>query len=68
MCAYWPHNKIPEEAVAKESYAMTFTTAQCLQHPHAPLRSIKEDIPTSPHLIKEMNAKHQRNVRTAATP
>jgi DNA-binding NtrC family response regulator len=61
-------NKIPEEAVARGELRNDLYYRLNVFNIHMPpLRSIKEDIPNLTHtLIKEMNAKHQRNVRTAS--
>jgi DNA-binding NtrC family response regulator len=60
-------NKVPEEAVAKGQLRNDLYYRLNVFNIHMPpLRSHKEDIPNLTNiLIQEMNAKHQRNVRTA---
>lgn len=61
-------NKIPEEAVAKgELRNDLFYRLNVFNIHMPPLRDHKDDLPNLVHtLIKEMNAKHQRNVRAAS--
>src|ERR1700681_889826 len=63
-------NKVPEEAVARGVLRNDLYYRLNVFNIHMPpLRDHKEDIPNLTHtLIKEMNAKHQRNVRTASDP
>src|SRR6202163_914442 len=63
-------NKVPEEAVARGELRNDLYYRLNVFNIHMPpLRDHKEDIPNLTHtLIKEMNAKHQRNVRTASDP
>jgi transcriptional regulator with PAS, ATPase and Fis domain len=63
-------NKVPEEAVARGVLRNDLYYRLNVFNIHMPpLRDHKEDIPNLTHtLIKDMNAKHQRNVRTASDP
>ena len=63
-------NKVPEEAVARGQLRNDLYYRLNVFNIHMPpLRTHKEDIPHLTHtLIQEMNAKHQRNVRTASDP
>ncbi|HVJ05518.1 MAG TPA: sigma-54 dependent transcriptional regulator [Candidatus Saccharimonadales bacterium] len=63
-------NKVPEEAVARGQLRTDLYYRLNVFNIHMPpLRDHKEDIPSlTDTLIKEMNAKHQRNVRTASDP
>src|SRR3954465_8583324 len=63
-------NIIPEEAVAKGARRNDLDYRQNLFNLHwPPLRDHKEDLPDLVHsLIKHMNQKHSRNVRTASEP
>ena len=61
-------NKVPEEAVARGLLRTDLYYRLNVFNIHMPpLRDHKEDIPNlTQTLIKDMNAKHQRNVRTAS--
>jgi len=61
-------NKIPEEAVAKGELRNDLYYRLNVFNIHMPpLREHREDLPNLVHaMIKEMNSKHQRNVRTAS--
>ncbi len=61
-------NKVPEEAVARGLLRNDlYYRLNVFNINMPPLRDHKEDVPNLTHtLIKEMNAKHQRNVRTAS--
>ena len=61
-------NKVPEEAVARGQLRNDLYYRLNVFNIHMPpLRTHKEDIPSLTHtLIQDMNAKHQRNVRTAS--
>ena len=61
-------NKVPEEAVARGQLRTDLYYRLNVFNIHMPpLRDHKEDIPNlTQTLIKDMNAKHQRNVRTAS--
>ena len=61
-------NKVPEEAVAKgELRNDLYYRLNVFNIQMPPLREHKEDLPNlAQTLIKEMNSKHQRNVRTAS--
>src|ERR1700681_1023154 len=63
-------NKVPDDAVAAGELRQDLYYRLNVFNIHMPpLRDHKEDIPNLTHtLIKEMNAKHQRNVRTASDP
>jgi DNA-binding NtrC family response regulator len=63
-------NKVPEDAVARGSLRTDLYYRLNVFNIHMPpLRDHKEDIPNlTETLIKEMNSKHQRNVRTASDP
>ncbi len=63
-------NKVPEEAVAQGQLRTDLYYRLNVFNIHMPpLREHKEDIPSlTETLIREMNAKHQRNVRTASDP
>jgi len=60
-------NKVPEDAVAHGQLRNDLYYRLNVFNIHMPpLRDHKEDIPNLTHtLIRDMNAKHQRNVRTA---
>lgn len=61
-------NKVPEEAVAKGELRNDLYYRLNVFNIHMPpLREHRDDLPNLVHsLTKEMNAKHQRNVRTAS--
>jgi DNA-binding NtrC family response regulator len=61
-------NKVPEEAVARGLLRTDLYYRLNVFNIHMPpLRDHKEDIPSlTQTLIKDMNSKHQRNVRTAS--
>jgi DNA-binding NtrC family response regulator len=63
-------NKVPEEAVARgELRNDLYYRLNVFNIPMPPLRDHKDDIPDLVQtLIKEMNAKHQRSVRSASEP
>jgi DNA-binding NtrC family response regulator len=63
-------NKVPEDAVARGLLRTDLYYRLNVFNIHMPpLRDHKEDIPNlTETLIKEMNSKHQRNVRTASDP
>ncbi len=63
-------NTVPEDAVARGQLRTDLYYRLNVFNIHMPpLRDHKEDIPSlTDTLIKEMNAKHQRSVRTASDP
>ena len=63
-------NKVPEEAVARGQLRNDLYYRLNVFNIHLPpLRDHKDDIRSLTHiLIQDMNAKHQRNVRTASEP